>query len=218
MANSEVSIANQALLLLGANQITSLDDPVTPAQVAKAFYESARDELLQDHQWNFAVRRAALVLIPDPAPPADPIPLYGFANAFQLPPGGNENEPPYCIRVIDTSADTTWPLPVFLVFGEGPWSTPARWQIEGRTLVTDAEAISIRYIGRITDPVLFPPAFDKALVYALAAKMAYPLKVDVNLTKLRIDEAQAYLKRAKALDGQEGRYPPVASRTLLDVR
>ena len=58
---SEVRVVNRALVLLGtAQRITSLDDGTPLAQAALDLFEDVRDEVLADHPWNFAVRRAAL--------------------------------------------------------------------------------------------------------------------------------------------------------------
>lgn len=216
MADSEVAIVNHALVMLKVPPILSLDDEGDVATTARTLYAPTRDELLHEHPWNFAIRRATLVAIADPPLPADPIPLYGFAFAFQLPPGGTPEQPPYCLRVIDTSIDGTWGSPVWGWWG--PWNWSALWQVEGRTLVTDESAVMIRYIGQITDTVLFSPGFTEALYTKLAAKMAGPFRQSDTTIELWEKKYERRLSRGKALDGQEGRYPPRVARDLLVVR
>lgn len=219
MADSEVAIVNQALVLLGQKPIVSLGDNTDVARTASTFYGITRDEVLVEHTWNFAIKRASLVLIPDPAPPADPIPLYGFAHAFQLPPGGapeEPDEPPYCLRLIDTSVDGTWGSPVWGFFGPfGQWNWSALWQVEGRTLVTDEPAIMIRYVGQILDTVQFSPGFTEALYTKLAAKMAGPFRQSDSAIELWEKKYERALSRGKAIDGQEGRYPARRAFDLL---
>jgi hypothetical protein len=216
MADSEVAIVNQVLVQLGQTPLVSLDDETDVALTARTLYAPTRDEILADHPWNFAIRRAGLVQIADPPAPADPIPLYGFAYAYQLPPGGESTEPPYCLRVLDTSEDGTWGSPVSGWWG--PWNWSELWQVEGRTLVTNATAIQIRYAGRITDTVLFAPWFERALVAALTAKLAGPLRQSDAAIELWEKKFERALSRARAIDGQEGRYAPRAAYDLLIVR
>lgn len=74
---SVIDICNGALRRLGQQPITSLDDPLEAARVAKDRYAPTRDMLLQAHSWNFAIRRAGLAA--ETAPAAD------GRRAFPLP-------------------------------------------------------------------------------------------------------------------------------------
>ena len=49
---SKVDLANEALLLLGANTITSFTDNDSNAVLVNRFYTSERDALLRSHRWN----------------------------------------------------------------------------------------------------------------------------------------------------------------------
>lgn len=85
---SDVSIANLALITLGGEQITSLDDKGRNATVVKASYADVRDAVLRDHPWNCATRRVKL-------PAEAQAPAFGFAHQFALP------SDPYCLRVLE---------------------------------------------------------------------------------------------------------------------
>ena len=78
MANTDISIVNQALLITGAEQITSFDDTSREAEVASALYETAKNALLSRHPWTFALGQASLAQIVS-------TPLFGFTKAYQLP-------------------------------------------------------------------------------------------------------------------------------------
>lgn len=75
---SVVDICNKALDKLGQGPITSLDDGTKSANLCSRNWEMVRDEVLRDHPWNFAVRRAALAASTE-------IPAWGFAYKFPLP-------------------------------------------------------------------------------------------------------------------------------------
>lgn len=83
---SVVEISNKALDKLGHGPITSLLDGTTAANLCSRNWEQIRDQVLRDHPWNFALKRASLA--PDSTPPA-----WGFGNQFQLPAD--------CIRLIE---------------------------------------------------------------------------------------------------------------------
>lgn len=76
---SELSICNSALIKLGANPITSLDQNSKEAILCKAQYPIVLARTLQAHPWNFAIKRAYLPLL-------SAVPTFEWAHAFQLPP------------------------------------------------------------------------------------------------------------------------------------
>lgn len=78
MATSEVDICNLALAHIGQPKITSLDDINKGARICNQFYPVARDEMLREHPWNFALKRTALA--------ADvSTPVFGYERQFTLP-------------------------------------------------------------------------------------------------------------------------------------
>jgi hypothetical protein len=60
MATSLVEIANLALTYIGADLITSLDDPIKSAVLIKQNWPSARDAVLRAYPWNCAIKRRTL--------------------------------------------------------------------------------------------------------------------------------------------------------------
>jgi hypothetical protein len=78
MANSKVSICNNALLLIGCNPITSLTDGNKAANACNLVFDRTLDTLLRMHLWNFAVTRATLAS--ETATPA-----FGYAYSYPLP-------------------------------------------------------------------------------------------------------------------------------------
>lgn len=74
---SVIQICNLALLRLGADTITSLDDGTVQANLLSIYYDQCREELLREHFWNFAVSRVALASSGTPA--------FGYQYQYQLP-------------------------------------------------------------------------------------------------------------------------------------
>lgn len=60
MASSSIEIINKALLLLGANVITSLDEGSNESTIVGALYPAVRKSCLSIHPWNFAITEVEL--------------------------------------------------------------------------------------------------------------------------------------------------------------
>jgi hypothetical protein len=185
MTTAAVPIVNRAFGLLGQTAIADIDEDSTAAILAKAEYEPLVLEMIQGHDWNFASTRAALLVqVATPPPWGDSLLAYAL--------------PVDCLRVRATSLDGA---------EEGD-RTP--WQVEGRTLVTSADAVSIRYTARVLE-ALWPPAFATAVVFELACRLSYGITSKPSLAEGIEKRAARRLSVAKALDGQEGtprRYAP----------
>ena len=60
MAQSNVDIANRALIRLGLQQITAFSDSKQSATVLNSHFDEWKKELLRSHPWNFAIARNTL--------------------------------------------------------------------------------------------------------------------------------------------------------------
>lgn len=83
---SIVDICNKALDKLGHSPIASLDDGNKAANLCVRNWPLVRDEVLRDHPWNFAVRRATLAS-------ETTAPDWGFSSSFPFPED--------CLRVLE---------------------------------------------------------------------------------------------------------------------
>lgn len=177
---SEVQIVNRALRLLKVAPITAIGQDSEAGEWADAVYTSARDALLAEYPWNFAMKRAALSASPT-------APSWGYDYAYPLPAD--------CLRVLS-------------IEGEPDESTDA-WVVEAGSILTDAIApLYIRYIEQVTNPGRFPPMFTEALVARLAAEGAYSFTGNVAREQLVNELYQARLAIAKRYDAQEGTPEP----------
>jgi hypothetical protein len=149
----ETSICNLALAKLGISPIMALTDDSKQAQFCNRFYAQTRDEVLQGHRWNFAMRRTALNLLAD-APESE----WNFA--FQLPVD--------CLRVVQLNGYQTNER-----MGE--------FSVEGGKLLANAEVANIRYVARVEDGSLYHPLFVHALATMLASRLAGPLTGSRNM-------------------------------------
>jgi hypothetical protein len=82
---NKTDIANLALQYLGAAPITSLDENSKEASIIKQVFSSNVNSLLQEHNWNFAIKRVTLS-------PLVEKPVYEYEYLFKKPSD--------CLRVI----------------------------------------------------------------------------------------------------------------------
>jgi hypothetical protein len=126
MAISKVSICSNALLLLGAAPLSSLEEDTDHARLCLNLYPTVRDDILRLHPWNCATKR--LILAPLATPPE-----FDFGYQFQLPGDwlrtiqvGNKRNPlEYRMEGRKILADTNT-LPFVYVFQnteEATWSS-----------------------------------------------------------------------------------------------
>jgi len=144
---SETNIANQALLLLGANTITDIDGTQPNAVVMELFFDDARDALLRKYIWKFAIKRVQIT-------ENVTAPVFGRARAFDLP------------------ADYLAPLPPYPEDDH----MRLDWIVENGQIVSDESSpLDFRYIAKITDPLEMNVHFRQALSARLAILAAEKL-------------------------------------------
>lgn len=172
---SEVGICNSALIKLGASTIMSLTDGSKNANLCNEQYVKLRDELLRGHTWNFAARRRKLAQLSG-------TPTFEFDFAYQLP--------------------SDW-LRTVSVHDNDAGAGAVRYRIEGRTLLSSAAEIWMRYIHRVTDPNDMPPTFHEALAWRLAVDLAQAVTQSSTVMELMDRKLTPALITAKSVDAIE---------------
>lgn len=184
------AIANQALLMLGENTISSFSEESTEARAAAAFYEDARDFALRDIKPAFARRRVAV-------------------NGTVLPVAAGTL--PYQYMLPEDCC-------VALTVGSH-WSRDIQWTVEGRTILTDKPIEWLVYVSRDDDvEATMDGAFVKALVAYLAQELAYALIGDKNRANELMDIYSMRSSEARVLDGLQGATQLVYNDELALVR
>lgn len=119
-------------------------------------------------------------------------PVFEFDSEFGLPSD--------CLKVIKTDD-------VYLTY-----------RIEGKKLLANSDSVKIEYISRVEDTTQFDSNFVMALALRLASKIAYNISDNNTLTQYIDARAEAMLKEAKSMNGQEGTPYPVIADTWLNER
>lgn len=189
---SEVSIANRALQLLGADSIISLADDTNRARTMALAYEPVRDAELTRYRWRFTLARAQL-------PALTTAPLFEFAYQYQVP-----ND---MLRLIEggdltTSADLS----------DYRSGASALYSVEGDKILTHIGApLSIRYIAKITDASLFAPDFAEALSARLADECCERLTQSDSKRQICMEAYKRAIREAKRSNAIQ-----VASQSAAD--
>tara|TARA_R100001082_G_scaffold79805_1_gene47090 strand:+ start:97 stop:705 length:609 start_codon:yes stop_codon:yes gene_type:complete len=177
MAVTKVDIASRALIMIGANPISSFTDDNTEALVTNNIYEEIVEATLTRHKWRFAIGQKQLSLLT-----ASPTGRYEYA--YQIPSS------PQCLHIIAvTSNDKSIPYNRYedKIYLDGYGSSS--------TLIMD-------YIFR-QDESQFPPYFRLALEYKLASIYAGSVARDAAMVREFDELGERQLLIAKNIDSQE---------------
>lgn len=203
---SPTDLANLALLRLGNKPITDLDE--SPA--AKAFYPMVRDVALSWAPWTFATTRQRLARLPTP-------PVSVWRYQYELP------TQPFCLRVLEIAAGTVSNIGHRHGRNECPYQRevyvpPNMPEMQRQVLLTDAEEVVVRYVGR-THEAVWMPLFQEVVVLWLARSLCQFITGRASLVKVLQEELLVLADRAVTVDGHQDTADELVWNTLyLDVR
>ncbi|MDZ4253536.1 MAG: hypothetical protein U1A72_13295 [Sulfuritalea sp.] len=178
---SKLEVMNIALTLLGEPTADDPDDSSENPTTIRDLFDMARDAVLADHPWNFAMEYAAVAA-------SDTTPTVRYDYAYPLP------QNPYCLRVwqvIDQLAAKP--------------DLASKWEVQGRSILTDlGSPLYFSFIKRVTEPGLWSPGFAFALGLRLAAFSAYKITGKSGREEALMKHYKDFKTDGKAQDGQEG--------------
>lgn len=182
MAITPVDICNDALISLGQDPITTLEDNTKAAQLCNTMYPFIRDEMLRSVPWRRLKERANL------AYQAGVTPAWQYKYSFLTP------------------SDMITLLDVWV--GGAPFRKG--WELEGNAIVTNVVGpLQIRYIRDSNNPDEWDSLMRRTISLKIALDLAEPLTQDS--TKVQQAGAKFALveKRAKHENSQEGNSVPM---------
>ena len=174
VANSAIDIASRALVLIGAEPITSFDSSSTEALVASNMYEDTVRATLATARWRFATEQAVLNQLTD-------TPTGRFDIAHQLP---SDLLILHAVTINDRLIEYT-------VYGDKVFSDS-----------TTADTLIADYTFR-AEEVNFPSYFSLALQYSLASIFATSIARDDRLMQIMETKANMLMAKARNLDSQQ---------------
>ncbi len=192
MATTKVDICSTALIMIGANSITSFSDDSTEANVCNVVYEDVLKSALTRHRWRFATEQSQLSLL-------TATPTGRYAYAYQLPTS------PELLQLITlTVNDIVIP-----------------YERYGDKVYLDSYGSSSSVICDYTfrqDEAEFPPHFILALEYSLAGLFAGSIARDSGMIKQFSDMAERQYLIAKNIDSSERTNSAIDHSRFINLR
>ena len=177
MATTKVDICSTALVMIGANTITSFSDDSTEANVCNTVYEDILKSSLTRHRWRFATEQQQLSLL-------TATPTGRYAYAYQLPTN------PELLQLITLTVND-------FVIPYERYGDKVYLDNYGST-----SSVICDYVYR-ADESEFPPHFILALQYQLASLFAGSIARDSGMIKQFSDMAERQYLIAKNVDSAE---------------
>jgi hypothetical protein len=174
VANSDIDIAAAALILIGADPITSFTETSTEALVASNIYEDVVQSALCASRWRFAANQAELNRLTD-------TPTGRYDLAYQLP---SDLLMLHALTVNDNIIE-------YNVYGDLVYTN-------GST----TDQVVADYSFRVGTEK-FPSYFILALEYSLASAFAVAIARDEALGTLLERKGLQLMQQAKTLDSQQ---------------
>ena len=173
-AQSAVDVCSRALILVGAEPITSFDDGNNEALIASNMYEDVARASLLNTRWRFSTDQAVLNRLSD-------APTGRFDAAYQLPSGWLMT---HVVTINDTPIE-------YQTYGDKLFCNESA----NSELVLD-------YTYRANEQG-WPSYFTIAVEYELASVFAVSLARDQSLAQLMAQQAATSMMRARNLDAQQ---------------
>lgn len=173
MALSKFDICNQALVLVGANTITSFSQNTTESIVANQLYETTVEDLLTKCRWRFASKQVQLsknTTNPDAR----------YESSYALPSDA------LILHTVTVSDD----IIKYDRYGQNIF-----------TNTTTSDTVIADYTFQPSESI-FPPYFVKVLVFELASLFAGAIARNDQLANLYTQRSIAQLQQAKSIDSQ----------------
>lgn len=157
VALTKTTLINNGLRLISANLINDPGEQSESARQCNGCYEQVVRSELELNAWYFAKAQAAL-------PARAEIPLFKFANAFELPSD--------FIRLVEL--EHRW---VFSIARGVDVNPVPLWEVQGRAIFTDLPApLRITYLKDVSDdPSMWASSFADVVAAAIAKEVAMAL-------------------------------------------
>ncbi len=199
--SARIDIVNTALIQLGANTITSLEDDSRQAEIMKTIYFIARDAILEDANWTFATKDFT------PALNAEP-PAFGWSYAYAIPSD--------IMRVFAVYRGYIGPY--YRNNGRMPEFPQSAHVIVGNSIYSEDKPIYCKGIRTMEDEGSYSPLFEDAFAQKLAY-MAAPALTESNTKRdFAMGLYMGIIARAKTRDGMQNTTQRLTNNALRNSR
>jgi len=188
-ADTPLDICSRALILIGAESISSFDDGTTEASVAVNMYEDVAQSALVNTRWRFATNQAVLNQLTD-------APTGRYDLAYQLP---SNLLMLHAVTVNDNLID-------YQMYGDKVYADTATTD----TVIAD-------YTFRAGEET-WPSYFTLAVEFSLAIIFATSIARDATLAGLMSQRAEMTMSKARTLDSQQQTTRKLVTSRFLTAR
>lgn len=192
MATSKVDICARALVMIGAQPISSFSDGSTEALVASNIYDDISESSLTRHRWKFATNQKQLSLLN-----AAPAGRYDFAYQLPANPG---------VLQINTLTVNDFVIPY----------TRYKDMIYVNSYGSNSTLI-LDYIYKVGEEY-FPPHFRLALEYELASIFAASIARDSGMIREYKNLADRQFLISKNIDASEVTTKKLDTSRFINLR
>ena len=201
--DTDVSICSQALLLLGANEITSFSDGTAPSAICNKLYPRVKSQTLGMYPWSFTLKKTQLGQLTS-------TPTNVYSKEYQLP----------------TDMFLGVPRAVYASLSTGNLPKITDYEIQGDKLLTNETTIVIDYQQLVAESAM-PSYFVQMMIYQMAWHLAEPVtdqttKSDywktVALGTPSENMRGGYFRHAINIDGAGQSKTVIADYLLTEVR
>ena len=173
-ADTALDICSRALILIGADPISSFDDGTTEATVAVNMYEDVAQSALVNTRWRFATNQKVLNQLTD-------APTGRYDLAYQLP---SDLLMLHAVTVNDNLID-------YQMYGDKVFAD------------TSTQDVVIADYSFRANEETWPSYFTLAVEFSLAIIFATSIARDANLASLMTARAEATMAKARTMDSQQ---------------
>lgn len=192
--SASIDICKMALSHIRGGTITSFNDGTLQSDQCKLWFDTLRDQMLEDAPWGFATRVEPLALLDSAT--YDP---FDWVYAYQYPTN--------CVRINklvlnyeSASSDSSviasrfrdWALPVPDIHSKVDYQI---LDIDGAKVIAANDTdLRVNYNLRVTDANKFDTSFKLGLSHLLASMIAVPIAGEEKGVKLQERQLQLYTK------------------------
>lgn len=188
-ASTPLDICSRALILIGAEPISSFDDGTTEATVAVNMYEDVVQSALVNSRWRFATNQKVINRLTD-------APTGRYDYAYQLPSD----------MIMLHGATVNGNLIEYQVYGDKLYAD-----------TTETDVVIVDYSFRASE-VNFPSYFTLAVEFSLAIIFATSIARDASLAGLMTERAESAMAKARSLDSQQQTTRKLETSRFLTAR
>ena len=188
-ASTPLDICSRALILIGAEPISSFDDGTTEATVAVNMYEDVVQSALVNSRWRFATNQKVINRLTD-------APTGRYDYAYQLPSD----------MIMLHGATVNGNLIEYQVYGDKLFAD-----------TTETDTVIVDYSFRASE-VDFPSYFTLAVEFSLAIIFATSIARDASLAGLMTERAESAMAKARSLDSQQQTTRKLETSRFLTAR